>query len=405
VASPFDKARVVNQGASNSPFSRARVIAPQKSQPTTQDVISGIDPAKNRREFGNEALGAFNTATFGIPRAVANKTAKLAYGESQPEVIGEGGKIGQLLGLFGAGGLVRGGIKKLAPRLMGRGVVKGAVRGAIEGGVTSQAIEPGGESAVVGATLGAVGEPLVAGGKNLYSATFGKSKFLKDTQKQFGSAIRRSKGKFGKFLKDARTNFPGRNVDFSQTVNDLRVSRTYNPEVDRLIESTPGLKRLVDSPQLATQVPVDEVQDYINIFSGKLPRSGASAGPQYRSRDLNVLRARDTMKENQAIAFPEIKPVRREYAQTRQVEKQVGPKLRDQSVEATLERGFPTLIEENLQKVLGKEGIKRLRGYKQATNLKNLVVNPVTAGGLGATGLGYLAMKKLMSQSNNSRSD
>lgn len=387
-SNPFERAKFKQQVQVAQKPTRINPINP--SEESLRAL--GANPEKARAELAYNALGAANTASFGIPRAIANKVAG-------KEVVRKGGNFGRLVGLLPAGGLVRGAVSKLVPGLIGRGVVKGATRGAVEGAALSQAIEPGPESALVGAATGAVAEPVAAGVGNLYSATFGKARFLKDTQKQFGSAVRRSKGKFGKFLKDARTNFPGRNVDFSNSVNELRVSRTYNPEVDRLIESNPNLKRLVDNPQYATQIPVDEAQDYINLFSGKLPSSGPNLGPQYRPRDLNVLKSKDIMKETQATAFPEIKPVRREYANTKQVERTVGPRLRDQNIEGSLERGFPTLIDEKLEKVIGKEGVKRLKGYKQARKAVDLVTNPMTAGGAGAIGLGYLSLKKLANRS------
>jgi len=372
------------------------------------DVVKGQlgDISPTAQSLGEGALGAVNTAGFGIPKLLAKKGLE-SVGLNLPQPKSKTAEqVGGAVGMIGSGGLVRAGLKRATPALFGGGITRSIGRGATEGALTGALQTPESglldgqerlKQAKLGAAVGAVAEPIAMGIGNVARATSGKTKFARQLRGEVYGSKKAAGNAFDQALEQSTLNNPNASADLSDAANRLRMLRTYDPRIDSFIKSHPDLLSMVDNPDVAKQLNARQAQDMINTMKQSLGNSKFGSG-NFRPEDMPLLEVIDDMKMAQASAYPEMKGARAAYGKNREAFKTVRPDLSKRSLEKRITQGFTTgEVGDEFKNLLGPDTMRKLKGAQFAGRALKTASGPLGMAG-GGLALGGLAIHQILKQ-------
>ena len=358
-----------------------------------------------------EALGTLNTATFGIPRAIANTVAG-------KEVIPQGGDVGRTLGMILPGAMGQS-LAEGIPALAGKGVLKGAARGAIAGGVASQALAPKDNflnvperlsNLALGASTGGALEglvpPILEGaskipgmvkgvGTAVKNATVDELPFIQKVRQSFLDTKSQAGKDFGNTIDTLTQKYPDRKVDLSGMIGELQQDMQTEPKLASAVNKIPKLQEMLSQsgtgqygvygePQSLT---LAEAQDLKNAISSKLSQSKLS-GSGVRPEDIPLFDAMHNVNQGILDAFPaeevpELAQAKQNYGQVQNDYKMVKNKIKQGSLAGNIQNKFggDPEVQEAVKRLIGNsDAFQEMLGYRRAKEIPEVAKKAVGGG-------------------------
>lgn len=361
------------------------------------------------------AKGASNYA-FGVPKVLMGK---MAGQEASKQIFADQETTaGKALNIASEGaGYVMGGAGKLGLKAAGNLAPKVGklVQGAITGGVGAGAqlmpdeegnISLGGQAkqAAIGAGFGLGVGVGIASAKNirnsLNKAGKGSADFLDKVQTAIFNRKRQVVDNFGDDLENLTRQNPTRTVSLRQAIDEANAIAAFEPKLKSAIERSPAVKRLLDNPDLANNVPLDETQNIINQLKSKLS-SSKKTGFNVTSDDIPVFDFIDNIKGNQLDAFPEMAKVKQTYGEMMNKYNVIKNKIKVGSLKQNLLNDFKgdDQVKRAFNGMLTDDILKEVKDYKNTNNMLKMMGIGLKTAGLGTAGaagakIGYDILKQ-----------
>ncbi len=352
------------------------------------------------RERIAPAVEGASTLAFGIPKAAmqyqVNKEtpgAKQAYEAMYPEQRTTSGKAlragAEIAGFFGGGS---GRLAASAGRKVGGKILKGATEGAVAGGTQvtgaedsfgGQALRQAGQ-AVGGAAVGAA-MPVV---KNIFTAlhraTKGQVPFAGRVREAFiNKKVEAIKG-FGDDLERYTKQYPDRSISLSEIMKEAQATSPYDQKLNSFIKSNEQLRKLVDNPELANNMPIGEVQTLLNKINPKIQG-------KYGSDFLEVKDFIHDIKAAQLDAFPEMAQTKEAYAKIAEPYRLIKSKIKEGSLLKNLANKFgDPELNARAESLMGSDIKAEVDSYRKTKKMLGAMgIMGKTAGAGVAGGAGY----------------
>lgn len=353
------------------------------------------------------AKGASNYA-FGVPKVLMGK---VAGADSSRQIFADQETTpGKVLNIASEGaGYIAGGAGKLGLKMAGLvpsamakkssgKILQGAIAGGVGGGTQLTPDEEGNVSvggqvkqAVVGAGLGAGLMGAVASAskirQSLNRAGKGSADFLDKVQTAIFNRKRQVIDNFGSDLENLTKSNPARTVSLRKTIDEANAMAALEPKLKSIIERSPAVKRLLDNPNLADNVPLDETQNIINQLRAKLPNS-KKTGFNVTSDDIPVFDFIDNIKGHQLDAFPEMGKVKQAYGEMMNKYNTIKTKIKVGSLKQNLLSDFKgdDQVKRAFNGMLTEDILKEIKNYKNTNNLLKMAGLGFKTAGLGTAG-------------------
>lgn len=171
-----------------------------------------------------------------------------------------------------------------------------------------------------------------------------------------------------------KENNPGLAGDIARTIRKIK-----NPEV------ASKLQALIDDPSAAKKLSLRDAEDI---------KQAISQGVKFQDRtpgDLEMKDLLDEIKLAQAEQFPELKSVRKPYADYMDAYRNVKGKFKPNQLLGKIEGNFGNAeIEQMARKVLPPETLKEIDSIRGKVARKEMIGQLLKAGGITATGSGIV---------------
>ena len=327
----------------------------------------------------------FNQRLLNYPRAILNK-----FGVGFPEAESDTGKI------LSKGAGVVGGVQSGAALVQKFGLqsAKGAVKTALKSGglaasyadtekpfdVKQNMAEFGG-----GALFGGVAKA----GQNIFQsinrATSGAPAFARRVREGFVNKKIESMKKFGADLDKYTEQFPDRSISLSEIMKEAQATSPYDQKLNSFIKGNEQLKKLVDNPQLANNMPVKEVQTLLNKINPKIQG-------KYGADFLEVKDFVHDIKAAQLDAFPEMAQTREMYAKVAEPYRIIKSKIREGALLQNLANKFgDPELNARAESLMTKELKAEVANYRRTRKL--LTAAGLTAGTAVGSGIAGTVFK------------
>jgi hypothetical protein len=216
--------------------------------------------------------------------------------------------------------------------------------------------------------------------------------------------LRRSYGKqmeqYGQQLDSAIANNPGKSINVSDLMNDLRLqaeSGMINPKVRATINSIPELKAMYDNPEVAKNISANAMQGILSKVNAKIGVNKLSGKQMMGALDRDVKQLRDELKGEMIHSFPEMGEAGTQYAKFmngyRTAKREIYAKKWFENIKNDYQN---PVIKKQIDETLPKEVVKALGSYKEAAKVMGVLKYvALTAGGVGIAGAGWSLMEKL----------
>ncbi len=350
------------------------------------------------------ALGAADTATFGIGRELVEKgldTIGLKPIETKNKAVNQAGKIAGLL----VPAKIAISIANRIPGLAGRGIAKGIVKGSVEAGAIGFTEAPEDFldikqrllQAGLSAPFGAVGVPLAKGVQNLTRVGFKAAKFAGKVRQSLFGAKRKIGDAFATQLDDLIKSNPNTVTNLEDSIKGLKESMKTNSKIASDIrlgakragfdeKGTSLLERLVESPESARELTLQQSRDIIKqIRSVPSIKTNLNKGKfgAFSETDIDLIDFTDEVRKNQLGSFPELEGVNKTYSESLRRYDLIKGKFKEGKLLENIKNNFGDAeIRGIVKKLLPSKTIQEMGGFRSATNfLKG-------AGWISAIGLG-----------------
>lgn len=364
-----------------------------------------------REGLGQAAHGVSQIA-FGIPEFVAQKISPRFKEAVFPEPRTPEGKIFRtgtdITSLFAGGAAklgtktltagLKGGFKELAKKGLKEKIARSAASGAVYGATQ---LDP--ESTVGGqaskATGGAVGGAVIGAAiplignipKAIKRATKGEAAFGDMVMKAFRDkkieAIKRWEKDVAELIKKNPGKTSGEHL--IDIMKETQATAGYDQKLNAAVNADEQLRKLVNNPDLARNMPMEEVQTLVTKLNSKV--QGKYGQNFYELKDF-VHR----LKEAQLKAFPEMAPVKEAYAEIAEPYRLIRAKIKEGSILKNLANKFgDAQLNRRAEKLMTSDLKAEVDSYRRT---KKLLKTIGFAGKTAGTGLAIGAGYKLIDQ-------
>jgi len=363
------------------------------------------------------ALGALDTASFGIPRKfieMATEKAGIKVPESTNRAATTAGKI--------AGFLVPGKIGlSLANRigLSGRGVAKGMAQGAISAGFVGFTeapddfldLEQRTKQALGASALGVVGVPIARGIQNLARVGPKAVQFAHKVRRSLFESKRNLGKSFEKALDAIETQNPNTIINLEDEFIALKNSAKGNSRIIndlRLAAKRVGLlredkKSIIDgflkNPESASKVSLSQSRDIKRIVNEVSSiKSNLKKPPLMRNfaeTDIDLIDFVDDVKGKQLSAFPELASANQAYSEGIKKYNLIKGRFKEGQLIDNMTKGFGDAeLRQTVSSLLPKQIIQEMGGFRAAAKFLN-VSKWLAIVGVGGAVAGFAGSKIL----------
>lgn len=333
-------------------------------------------------------LEGTSTAMFGLPRAAVHKLNPDLENKIFPEQIGTEGKI--IRGVSEGAGFLGGGASKLAKyagskvvgNTLGRKLARGAAEGFVAGG--SQVVNPDADlgqqakQAGAGAAGGMIFQALGEGLQSVNRATKGAPAFARKVREAFAKKRTDSFDTFEKDVDALSNKNPDKTIPLHNIMSEAAATGNYDTKLKGLINSDEQLRKLVNNPEMAKEMPLGEVQVLVKKLNKKIQGKYGS----------DWIEAKDFVHDIKAArmeAFPEMAEINAKYAETAEPYRLIKSKLKEGALLKNLGSKFgdPEL---NLraESLMTKDLKAEVDNYRRTRKLLKVFGAATGAGVLGA---------------------
>lgn len=379
-----------------------RMAPPVALQTLVTDKIQGRlfnnDPLD--RATGALALGALDSASFGIPRAVAKKIIESA-GVQTPVIEDKTAyNTGKILGLLAPGKMAQSIVSKV-PAMAGPGIMKAVARASTEGAAVGFTTSPDEFTNLkqrimqsgIGAGVGAAVAPLGIAASNLNKVINKSAQFAEKIRSNLFIAKKSFGDTFEKQLDDLIVKNPSKVVDLSQPFNKLKELSANNSRLVSDLKT--GMKKagvdadLIDgfikNPESASQMTLNQARQIKQAVS-KIPsiQSNLKKGKfaNFSDTDIDLVDFADEVKQQQLSAFPELADINRAYSSNLEKYNLVKDKFKVGRLLDNIEKNFGDgEVRKIIKELLPKEVVAEMGGYRGAAKFLR------AAGWVAATGV------------------
>jgi len=379
-----------------------RLSSSKQFEPTGDPVIDKL--IFTQKEIVGPVVQGANTALFGLPKAITKKISPQSASEIFPEQSTLGGKSSRVL--LETAGLLKGGSAQTAKKVgqfaskAGK-TVQRATEGAsfgltqldVSDSETGPTVKGQLTQAAGGGVAGVFFGKLQQASNSINRATKGAPAFARKVRDAIFNRKKQASDLFGEQLNNLATNNPTRSVSLRSTVEKINAEAAFEPRLNSIIRRTPSIKRLLDNPQLADDVPVNEVQTIINDIGSKISktRAGGRIIGKVKPDEIPIFDAIDDIRSAQIDAFPEMGKIRTDYKNVISKYNLIKGKIREGSLLKNLSTDFGDReLKEAADSLLTKEILNEARSFKKVSNTldasKKLLFRGLEGAAVGTAG-------------------
>jgi hypothetical protein len=190
--------------------------------------------------------------------------------------------------------------------------------------------------------------------------------FAEQIRKAFIEAHTEKVNQFGGEINKLTAKYPNNTVDLSELLSDLQTNPDISKQTLSVLKKVPKMGSLMENPQLASTVPLRDAQSIVNYLQTKIPR-------EIRIKDFDLLDTINTIKGKQLESFPELAGARGEYRAFIEPYKNVKQFFKFNRLLNAIKNKFGGAEgQAAVEKILPKEVIKKMGGYRSAARLAEL---------------------------------
>lgn len=365
---------------------------------TKQDPLEGAT--------GDMLDGALQSATFGVPKAIAKKILEannLSYPEPKDKTAENIGKIIGLLAPTAVAENITSKIAGFAGKTLAADMARGASTGAMVGFSQSpddfmdigQRIKQAGLGVVVGAAI----PPLAKSIGALSSAAFKADELAQQVRASLFQAKSNIGKQFESQLNDLISKNPSKLVDLENAFTELKTGSLEN---SRLISDLKtGAKRagldpkviqgFIDHPQTASQMTLNQSREIKNVISNIPGIKQNYAKPalmrNWSDTHVDLLDFADQIKKAQLDQFPQLANINKTFSEKLNQYNMIKSKFKVGQLLKNMSNNFgDPEVKKIVNSLLPQETIRQIGGYRMATKFLRLAGNIAKAGALGAAG-------------------
>lgn len=351
--------------------------------PEKFELIKGLTPEVNPRQMAEDISSVpahfANQLLYNNPRGIAKKLG-YEYPEAEDPTLNVMSKAAGVAGAtVGGGGLLKafGLMKKgqqattLAQKAAqgGKAVAAGATGGAIYSPEDVTDVGARATQAGFGAAAVPVGFGVKKAGQSIFQsinrATSGAPAFARRVREGFVNKKIESMKKFGADLDKYTEQFPDRSISLSEIMKEAQATSPYDQKLNSFIKGNEQLRKLVDNPELANNMPVKEVQALLNKINPKI--QGKYGGDFLEVKDFV-----HDIKAAQLDAFPEMAQTREMYAKVAEPYRIIKSKIREGALLQNLANKFgDPELNARAESLMTKELKAEVANYRRTKNLLN----------------------------------
>ena len=190
--------------------------------------------------------------------------------------------------------------------------------------------------------------------------------FAEMVRNSFAEAHTEMVNKFGNEIKGQMVKFPNTKVNLSELLFDLQTNPDISKQTLSILKSTPKLDALMENPKLASSVSLKDAQSIVNHLQTRMPKD-------IKVNKFDLLDTINTIKGQQLEAFPELSKARSEYRAFIEPYKNVKNYFKFNKVLNAIKNKFGGAEGQvAVEKILPKEVLKKMKGYRSAAKLAEL---------------------------------
>ncbi len=244
----------------------------------------------------------------------------------------------------------------------------------------------GGALLPTGALLNATGITKGIGNAIKYTNPANESALAKTVRTAAYKAKTDAVNEFGQGLDELAKANPDKTVSLRNVVDNINTNMAeMAPEAKSILRRTPVLKDLLDNPQLAENIPLEDTQKIINYINTKVPRN-------IKANHLDILDTLNDTRAAQLDAFPEMADVRSKYGEFKNAFDTIKGKLKQGSLIDNMAKDFgDSEIKDNLKKVFTEDMLKEVKNFQEARKMlkvAGVMSKTIGYGALAGAGIG-----------------
>lgn len=379
-----------------------------------EQLVSGTLTKPNQMEstIGTMIDGATQTASYGIPKAIAKRileSNKLSYPEATDKTSEN---IGKIIGLI-APTQTATTIAKSLPGLIGQTMAKDIMRGVSEGAFVGFTESPDNfmdirQRIKQGAIGGAIGGVVVPVAQAVNKVAFKATQLAEEVRSSLFEAKKGFGQQFESQLNGLIESNPSKVVDASEAFTSLNNLAKENSRVIsdlKLGAKRAGLdKDLIDGfikdPSTASEMTLNQTRQLkkavANIPSIKANYAKGKFA-SFSDHEIDLIDFADQIKKSQLDAFPELEQINKTYSDQLNKYNSIKGKFKVGQMLNNMANNFGDKeVRKVVNSILPKEAIQKIGGYHQATQLlKTMGWTAIATGGIGAAEVGGSAIKHL----------
>ena len=247
-------------------------------------------------------------------------------------------------------------------------------------------IEARGEQAKVGGIIGGT-IPLIKNiPKSIYRVTRGEANFGDKVMEAFQNKKVEAMKAFGKDLDDLIAKNPDKTSGGSLVgiMKEVQATAAFDERLNSAINTNEQLRKLGQNPDLARDMPVKEVQLLVTKLNSKIK---GKYGPNY----IELKDFIHDIKAAQLDAFPEMAPIKENYANIAEPYRLIKSKIKEGSILKNLANKFgDAQLNRRAESLMSKDIKAEVDSYRRTKQvLKTMGIGVGTAGAGLAGGVGY----------------
>ncbi len=298
VAQPKEPATVM--GAVGDALQKTNPFAAPRQAEFIQDPEKQKQTAK---AMGDVAYEVPNQAALGYLTPLLKKA-----GVPTPDTTTSEKVVAGLVPMAGFSKLAQLGLLKKAPA-----AVKGAALGYAYNPSDTQIEDATSIKRVPGAVLGGAAPLAIHGAENVLNATIREVPFLNKFRGLLFRAKNQAAERFGQQIDELSKANPDRTVSLRDAVENIKQEAAYEPKLNSIISRSPMLKNIVENPEVADNLTLQQSQAILNDIKSKIPLGKLNGNTPSRPDDMPIYDLIDDIRGSQLEAFPEMAEVKKEY--------------------------------------------------------------------------------------------
>lgn len=189
---------------------------------------------------------------------------------------------------------------------------------------------------------------------------------------------------------------PGKTVDATATIQSILDEATLDPGVNQIVARIPKLKMLVQNPELASKLTLEDARNIKTAIMQKISPAKYAGKTPLNMNERAVLDVADNLNSDIMSAFPELKPVNAEYAKSITNYNDLRRTINSNNMFNNIEKNWHNpQMQAKMREVFDPQTLAEMKGYLNARSTIKWAKRGVLGyAGVKATGAAWRGVTK-----------